>query len=177
MSVKQTVQIGDKIIRQKAKTVKNVLVPEIQSTINDLVASMRHGNLVGMAAPQIGKSLQIFVTEMRQTIYRKNIAKADLLRVFINPKITWRSKKKQTGYEGCGSVAEAQLFGIVKRADSIICEAIDKEGKYFKTKASGFLARIIQHEMDHLNGIVFIDRISDTKTLVDKKTYVDFQKK
>lgn len=177
MSVKQTVQIGDKIIRQKAKTVKNVLVPEVQSTIDDLVASMRHNNLVGMAAPQIGKSLQIFVSEIRQTIYRKNITKADSLRIFINPKITWHSKKNQIGYEGCGSVAEAQLFGIVKRAESVICEALDKNGKPFTAKASGFLARIIQHEIDHLNGIVFIDRISDTKTLVDKNTYVDSQKK
>ncbi len=177
MSIKPTVQIGAKIIRQKAETVKNVLASEVQKTIVDLTDSMRHNNLVGMAAPQVGKSLQIFVTEIRQTTYRKNIANPDTLRVFINPRVTWQSKKQQDGYEGCGSVAGAQLFGIVKRAESVMCEALDKDGRHFVTKASGFLARIIQHEIDHLNGVVFIDRISDSKTLLDRKAYVDSQKK
>lgn len=177
MSIKQTVQIGNKIIRQKAKTVKNVSIIEIQKTINDLIDSMRHDNLVGMAAPQVGKSWQIFVIEIRKTTYRKNIAKSDSLRIFINPKITWQSKKQVDSYEGCGSVAEAQLFGIVRRSESVICEALDRNGKHFKTKASGFLARIIQHEMDHLNGVVFIDKMNDTRTLVDRQTYIDSQKK
>jgi len=129
-----------------------------------------------MAAPQIGKRWRIFVSEIRQTTYRKNISKSDSLRIFVNPKITWQSKKQQIGYEGCGSVAAAQLFGSVKRAESIICEALDKNGKPFELKASGFLARIIQHEMDHLSGMVFLDRISDSRTLMDRRTYVDSQK-
>jgi peptide deformylase len=177
MSIKQTVQIGNKIIRQKADTVQNVSVTDIQETIKDLVDSMRHDNLVGMAAPQIGKKWRIFVSEICRTTYRKNIAKSDLLRVFVNPEIIWQSKKQQNGYEGCGSVASAQLFGSVKRAESIICKALDGNGKPFKIKASGFLARIIQHETDHLNGLVFLDRVSDTRTLVDKQIYIDSQKK
>jgi peptide deformylase len=129
-----------------------------------------------MAAPQIGKKWRIFVSEVRQTTYRKNITKLDSVRVFINPKIIWKSKKQQNGYEGCGSVVSAQLFGLVKRANSVICEALDKNGNPFKIKTSGLLARIIQHELDHLNGIVFIDRISDTRTLLDKQTYINLQK-
>ena len=177
MSIKQTVQVGNEIIRQKAAKVKDISADEIQQTIKDLVDSMRHDNLVGMAAPQIGKKWRIFVSEIRQTTYRKNIAKSDLLRIFVNPKITWQSKKQLDGYEGCGSVASAQLFGSVKRAESVMCEALDENGKSFKIKASGLLARIIQHETDHLNGMVFLDHVSDTKTLVDKQIYIDSQKK
>ena len=177
MSIKKTVQIGNKIIRQKAGTVRNVLNPEIQKTIKDLIDSMRHDNLVGMAAPQIGKKWRIFVSEIRQTTYRKNIAKLGTLKVFVNPKIIWQSKKQQNGYEGCRSVISSQLFALIKRSESVICEALDKDGKPFKIKASGFLARIIQHEIDHLNGIVFLDRVSDTRTIIDRKTYIDSQKK
>ena len=177
MSIKPTVQIGNKIIRQKADIVRDVSVAEIQKTIQDLIDSMRQNNLVGMAAPQIGSKWRIFVSEIRQTTYRKNITKSDFLRVFINPIITWRSKKEVSGYEGCGSIAGAQLFGSVKRPESIICKALDKDGKPFEIKSSGLLARIIQHETDHLNGMVFLDRVSDTKTLVDKQIYIDSQKK
>jgi peptide deformylase len=177
MSIKKPVQIGNKIIRQKAEIVRNVSDNEIQKTITDLIDSMRHDNLVGMAAPQIGKKWRIFVSEVRQTTYRKNIAKSDSVRVFINPKIIWKSKKQQNDYEGCGSIISAQLFGLVKRANSVICEALNKNGDPFKIKASGLLSRIIQHELDHLNGVVFIDRISDTRTIMNRQTYIDSHKK
>ena len=177
MGIKQTSQIGEKVIRQKAQSVKNITTREIQEIIKDLIDSMRHNNLVGMAAPQIGKKWQIFVTEVRQTTYRKNIAKSDSLRIFINPKITHKSEKNLKGFEGRGSVASAQLFGIVKRSADITCEALDEKGNPFTLKASGFLARIIQHEIDHLNGIVFLDKVEDTKTLLDKDTYIKTQKK
>lgn len=177
MSIKKTTQIGDKIIRQKTVVVKNILTPEIKQTIKDLTDSMRHDNLVGMAAPQIGKKWRIFVSEIRTTTYRKNIAKSDLLRVFINPKIIWQSKKFSVGYEGCGSVASAQLFGAVRRPHSIICQALNSKGVIFEIKATGLLARVIQHEIDHLDGIVFIDKVSDTKTLMSKQAYINSQNK
>jgi len=175
MSIKETLQIEEKIIRQKSIIVRDVSTKETQQTIKDLTDSMRHENLVGMAAPQIGKNLRIFVSEIRQTTYRKGISKPDKLRIFINPKIVWRSKKQVGGYEGCGSVATASLFGLVKRADKLICEALDDNGKPFKIKASGLLARIIQHEIDHLNGVVFIDRVNNAKTLIDKQTYINLK--
>ena len=123
MPIKPTIQLGNTVIRQRAKTVKDISLPKVQKTIKNLIDSMRHDNLVGMAAPQIGKGWRVFVTEIRQTTYRKNIAKGDPLRVFINPKITRSSKKLQSGYEGCGSVAQAGLFGVVKRSQDLICFA------------------------------------------------------
>ncbi len=176
MSVKETIQIGNKVIRKKSSVVKDVSAQEVQEIVKDLVGAMRYNNLVGMAAPQIGKNYRIFVSEIRRTTYRKNINKNDSLKIFINPKITWRSKKQVDGYEGCGSVVSAQLFGEVKRSSSVICTALDKKGNFFTIKASGLLARVIQHEIDHLDGVVFIDRVSNTRTLLDKKAYIDLQK-
>ena len=126
-----------------------------------------------MAAPQIGKGLRIFVTEVRKTKLRKGVGieNVDPLRVFINPKILSVSKKENKDWEGCGSVASANLFGMVKRPSSVVVEALDEKGEEFHLKASNLVARVIQHEMDHLDGIVFADR-ADTKTYMSKSEYL-----
>jgi peptide deformylase len=177
MSIKKTVQIGVGVLRKKALAVKDVSAEDVQETIKDLIDSMRHNNLVGMAAPQIGRGYRIFVSEIRKTAYRKNVGKNDSLKVFINPRITWRSKRQTDGYEGCGSVVSAQIFGKVKRPASVVCVALDEKGRSFTIKASGLLARVIQHEIDHLDGIVFIDKVSNTRTLLDDQSYVNLKRK
>jgi peptide deformylase len=138
---------------------------------------MRHHNLVGMAAPQIGRSLRIFVTEIRKTTYRKNISDVDAVRVFINPRLVEKSKQQVVGYEGCGSVASALLFGPVKRPRTVTVSAQDAEGRRLQLKATGLLARVIQHENDHLNGIVFLDRVTDTRKLLGREEYIGLPKK
>ena len=177
MSVKPTSQIGSKVIRTRARAVLKANSRETRATIKDLIDSMRHHNLVGMAAPQIGQSLRIFVTEIRKTTYRKNISKEDAVRVFINPRILERSKQQVAGYEGCGSVGDALLFGPVKRPRTVTVSAQDAAGRRFKLKATGLLARVIQHENDHLNGIVFLDRVTDTRKLLGREVYIGSQKK
>jgi len=117
---------------------------------------MQSGVLVGMSAPQIGVSKQIFMTQSRTTKYRNE--KLSQLKVFINPKIIRYSRQKQIGYEGCGSVAESNLFGEVKRSINIDIEYYSESGEKHKDTFEGFLARIIQHEIDHLNGVVFVDK-------------------
>jgi peptide deformylase len=139
--------------------------------------TMRRENLVGIAAPQIGIGQRIFLSEIRKTLARKNVKKPDKLRVFINPVIISRSKKMANGYEGCGSVARGGIFGPVRRSASVTVRAEDAHGKKFTLKASGLLARVIQHEMDHLNGTVFIDLVKDTKTLLGRDEYVKKMKK
>ncbi|OHA01476.1 MAG: peptide deformylase [Candidatus Sungbacteria bacterium RIFCSPHIGHO2_02_FULL_49_12] len=175
MSIKKTYQIGTKVIRSHANEVRKFNNPAIQKTIRDLIDSMRHNNLVGMAAPQIGKELRIFVTEIRKTKFRKAV-KEDKLRTFINPRIVKKSKRQVIGFEGCGSVAAAGLFGQVRRSESVEVSAFNAKGQPFRLKADSLLARIIQHEIDHLNGIVFIDHVSDTRTLLDRETYIESQK-
>ena len=81
------------------------------------------------------------------------------------------------GYEGCGSVASGGLFGLVKRPETISIQASNENGEKFELETSGLLARIIQHEVDHLNGVCFIDKITDTKKLLGREEYIKFGKK
>ncbi len=90
--------------------------------------------------------------------------------MYVNPKITWKSEKQVAGWEGCGSVAFAKLFGVVKRSESVIVEASDSKGDHFSLKAKGLLARVIQHEFDHLEGTLFVDS-SNPKTFMSENEY------
>lgn len=132
---------------------------------------MRFHQLVGMAAPQIGVSKQIFVTEIRKTATRMKLKQLDTVRVFINPRIIHASKKQKIGYEGCGSVAQAQLFAPVSRSRRVVIEALDENGKPFRLEAQDLLARIILHECDHLQGRVFLDIVKNTRTILDRQSY------
>jgi peptide deformylase len=176
MVVENIIQIGNPILRNKSKKVGDIRSIETKRVIGNLVDSMRHYNLVGMSAGQIGEKLRIFVTEVRKTPSRnpKNI---DKLRVFINPKIIWFSKKEVIIYEGCGSVANGNLFGPVKRPEKIKIRAVDENGKIFKLKTNGLLARVIQHEYDHLNGIEFIEKITDMKKVMSRSEYLKMVEK
>jgi peptide deformylase len=173
MAVKQAIQVGNPVIRAKTKQVKGQVVTNIKKVIRDLTDSMREHNLVGMAAPQIGESLRIFVTEIRKTKFRKD-EELDELRVFINPKIIETSSKQSKDWEGCGSVAESGLFAKVARPESISVEAINESGEKFSLKAKSLLARVIQHEMDHLDGVLFIDK-ADLATAMSRNEYLKFK--
>ncbi len=177
MIIKKATQVGNKIIRTKSKPVANPKGKTIKRIIKDLIDSMRHHQLVGMAAPQIGKNVRIFVTEIRSTKLRKrkNPKDIDLLRIFINPKLLTVSRKKGTDWEGCGSVASANLFGLVKRPVSLEIEAQNEKGEKFKLKATKLLARVIQHEVDHLNGVVFTDK-GEPRTYMSREEYLIMRK-
>lgn len=168
-------QVGNPLIRSSSKDVINSKNKIVQKLVQDLTDSMRHHELVGMAAPQIGKSIRVFVTEIRKTKLRKS-QDVDKLRVFINPKIIRRSKEKVKGWEGCGSVASAQLFGMVSRPKSITVRALDENGNSFTLEATGLLARVIQHEFDHIDGVVFTDK-ADVSTFMSRNEYLKLQSK
>lgn len=176
MVVEKVIQVGNLILRAKNKTVNNINDKNVVETVKNLVDSMRHYNLVGMAAPQIGVNLKIFVTEIRPTPSRKPEI-LDNLRVFVNPKIVWKSKKEVIIYEGCGSVSNGDLFGPVKRPEKIKVLAFDEKGENFKLKVGGLLARVIQHEYDHLVGIEFVEKICDYKKIMSKSEYIKMVEK
>lgn len=171
MIVKRVSQIGEPVIRARAKPVALPVPPRAKKVARDLVDSMRHYGLVGMAAPQIGLGLRIFVTEVRETHARRGVS-VDVARVFINPKIVHRTKAVRIGSEGCGSVAHAELFAMVPRARAVRVTAYDEKGRKFILEASGLLSAVIQHEMDHLDGLVFLDRLPDMATLTDREIYL-----
>lgn len=171
MVIENIIQIGNPLLKKKSKKVNDINSEETKRIIENLVDSMKYYNLVGMAASQIGEKLRIFVTEIRRTPTRDPKI-IDELRVFINPKISWFSKKEVIIYEGCGSVVHGELFGPVKRPEKIIIKALNEKGEKFKLKAGGLLARVIQHEYDHLNGIEFTEKITDIRKIMSKEEYL-----
>ncbi len=170
MISKELLQIGNPLLSQKSKRVKGLTSKKTREVVRNLIDSMRYHGLVGMAASQIGEKLRIFVTEIRKTPYRspKDI---DGLRVYVNPKITVFSKKEVVDYEGCGSVAYTKFFAPVKRPKKITIEAFDDKGTKFKLNADRLLSRVIQHEYDHLNGVEFLEKITDIKKSMSLEEY------
>jgi peptide deformylase len=177
MIIKEIIQIGNPILSRKSEFVIDINSKETKKVITNLTDSVRYHGLIGMAASQIGEKLRIFVTEVRKTKYRN--LKTDKLRIYINPKIIWSSKKEVVIYEGCGSVAYAKLFAPVKRPEKIIIKAINENGKEFELKVDGMLSRVIQHEYDHLDGIEFTEKITDMRKIMSSEEYkkMSFAKK
>ncbi len=135
------------ILRQRAEEIKpeEIRSPAIQNLIFDMKETVLPAGGIGLAAPQVGLSLRLIV-----------IALNDKIKAFINPKITKFSWRKEVGEEGCLSVPGK--FGPVKRSKIAKVEAYDEHGKLLKFKAKDLFARVIQHEIDHLDGILFIDK-------------------
>lgn len=165
----EIVQNGHKALRKKAdeiseKEFASSKLLKILDNMREALESQDDG--VALAAPQIGITKRIFVVSPK-ILRDKDIAK-DLPLVYINPVITKISKDKKKMDEGCLSVRP--LYGIVKRSSRATVSARDENGKEFKVSASGLLAQIFQHEIDHLDGILFIDKATDlTELHLDKK--------
>jgi len=171
MAVRKTIQIGDPRLKAKNLVVKDFNDPRVKKVIQDLKDTMIKNDLVGMAAPQVGYNYKIFITQPKKTKYRK-LPKGDKLRIYINPKIIKLSKEQSIGYEGCGSVLNGNLFGPVKRSREIIIEAFNEKEERFQLRCDGILARVIQHENDHMVGIEFTEKIFDYKKLVAREFYI-----
>lgn len=165
MAVKVVIQAGHPKLKKLNKTIINVNLPKFKKLRKDLIDTMNKTDLIGIASPQIAQNYMIFVTHPRNTKARK-LSKTDILRTYINPKITFKSKKENIIYEGCGSVVKGDLFGPVSRPEEIEIEALNEKGQKFKLRCNGILARVIQHEYDHLMGIEFLERINDYKKIV-----------
>ncbi|MCQ2589738.1 MAG: peptide deformylase [Treponema sp.] len=138
-------KLGEDVLRQVAQPVPEVN-DEIRQLAEDMFETMIEADGVGLAAPQIGKSIRMFVL----------IADDEVRRVFINPQIIKTSEERCDYDEGCLSIP--QIYETISRPKSITVQATNEQGKNFVLEADGFLARIIQHEYDHLDGILYIDR-------------------
>jgi peptide deformylase len=175
MAIRKTIQIGNPKLKAPNQEVTDFNDPKVKQVIQDLKDSMHNEGIIGMAAPQIGENVKIFVTEPRETDARP-ADQADQLRVYINPKITYFSEEKILIYEGCGSVSESNLFGPVTRPKIIEIEAYNEKGEKFKFKCDGILSRVIQHEYDHMNGIEFLEKVDDYKKMLTKYWYIQLMK-
>ena len=138
-------KLGEDILRQKAQPVEEVN-DEIRQLAEDMFETMLAADGVGLACPQVGKSLRMFVL----------IADDNVRRVFINPQIIQTSKEVCDYDEGCLSIP--QIYETITRPQKVTVQALNEKGRPVTLDADGFLARIIQHEYDHLEGILYIDR-------------------
>lgn len=175
MAIRNTIQIGNPILKNKNIFVTDFNDPKVKQVVKDLVDTMHANGLIGMAAPQIGENYQIFVTEPRETATRPK-DQSDQLRVYINPKITSSSKEQVEIWEGCGCVANGTLFAPVLRSKIITVEAMEQDGTIFTLTTDGILGRVIQHEQDHMIGVEFVEKISDYSKIMSKESYIELIK-
>lgn len=169
MAIKKVTQAGQPVLRKRAKAVVLPVSKQIRRLIKDLTDTMRAADLIGIAAPQIGQAVRVFVTELAPRKVR-SIKQKDALRVFINPVLHSYSKQQKSDWEGCGSVGFGSVFAKVKRPVSVAVRAVGIDEKPFEIRASGLLARVIQHEYDHLDGIFFTDKM-DARTVTTAEEY------
>ena len=147
--VRDIVVVDDPRLRTKCPKVPKI-DDSIRRLIDDMVDTMRDAPGIGLAAPQVGVLLRVIVCEVE-----------DHLHALINPEIV-RAEGEQVGDEGCLSIPG--YIGEVKRAEKVVVKAKNRAGKDVRIKAEGLLARCLQHEIDHIDGILFTDRLTDPKT-------------
>ena len=144
---------GDPVLRQRAKRVRRV-DGQVRALIADMFETMHAANGVGLAAPQVGISLRVVVVEIPPDMEDEPAAGVKL--AFINPEII-RARGEEVGEEGCLSIPG--FVGMVRRAAEVTVRGLDAEGNPCQVKGKGLLARALQHEIDHLDGVLFIDRV------------------
>jgi len=158
MTTRQIVTLPDPVLRRKARPITK-LDSDLQTLIDDMIETMREAPGVGLAAPQVNIPERLIVVEYGEEEEDENgevIEKPKKLFAVINPEIVKFSKETETGVEGCLSIPG--LVGEVERYSKVQVKGLNRRGQPVKIKAEGWLARIFQHEIDHLDGVLFPDR-------------------
>jgi peptide deformylase len=164
MSILKVARMGNPILRARAREVEKseLKTAAMQKLIDDMIQTMHEYAGIGLAAPQVHEGLRVFVAHLDH----EGRADGDAVAI-VNPEITVVSDKTVEGWEGCLSIPD--IRGLVPRAFHIKVAALDREGKKMELEAKDFPARVIQHETDHLDGILFFDRMRTFESL----TYMD----
>lgn len=166
------VTIGDP--RLKAETTAVGEVHEVAELLGRMVDRLRELNGAGLAAPQLGASVKVIVVEVRKTDVFPDRPTSPLLQM-INPVLVDQSDATDLGWEGCFSVPG--LMGLVPRAQAVTVTCISPEGTEVTQQYSGYVARVIQHEIDHLDGVEFIDRMTSMQSLTTVTNYLKFHRR
>ncbi|MEE0776410.1 MAG: peptide deformylase [Bacillota bacterium] len=144
MAIYEIVQVGDDVLREKCQPV-NEVNDTVRELLDDMAETMYHADGVGLAAPQVGIPKRIIVVDVGEGLVQ-----------LVNPELV-NGRGRQTDEEGCLSVVG--VTGTVERYKTVMVKGLDRNGKGVLIKASGLYARALQHEMDHLDGILFIDKV------------------
>jgi len=171
MALRPVLKLPDPVLRRKAHKV-TAFDDELKTLIQDMIETMRDEPGVGLAAPQVGVSKRVIVVEYPEN---DEIEESPIrLYSIANPEIVTFSETTLFGIEGCLSVPI--YLGEVERAEKIVVQGFNQNGKKVRVNANGWLARIFQHEIDHLNGILFVDKATrifkpeDSQTTADTKS-------
>jgi len=159
MAVRRIIYTNDPRLRQKAKRVKQ-FGPNLKTLADEMLETMLEAHGVGLAAPQIGLLQRLFVAQLPED---ENDPQSGRPFVLVNPEVVKSSDEEVEGEEGCLSIPT--WYGLVWRPESIVVKAQGVDGKPMRVKAEGFLARVFLHEMDHLDGVLFIDRVESSEKL------------
>jgi peptide deformylase len=178
MALRQIARLGHPVLRQPTHTLSEAAIgdPATQRLIEDMVATMRDADGVGLAAPQVHEALRVFVVEVQGDNPRYPGQSPVPLTIAINPVVEFPEPTSPSarcvGWEGCLSIPD--LRGRVPRWPRVRLQARDHHGQPFTREATGFFARVIQHEMDHLEETVFLDRVEDRRSLTHVREFARY---
>jgi len=171
MSILKVARIGHPVMRRRAQPIPPEVLgtAALQRLIDDMRQTMYDHDGVGLAAPQVHESLRLAVLEVPASDQRTEGAVS--FSVLVNPVVTPLGPETRDGWEGCLSIPD--LRGFVPRFYRLRLEALDREGQPYTLETEGFHARVIQHECDHLEGSVYLDRMRDMRSLAFLKEFED----
>jgi peptide deformylase len=174
MTALDIVTLPNPVLRRKTRPVTE-FGADLQKLIDDMIETMRGAPGVGLAAPQVGQPLRLSVIETLPKVDEdgNEIEESRELFVIANPEIVWRSRDELLGVEGCLSIPG--YVGEVSRAEKIRVRAQDRFGRKVRLRLSGWTARIFQHEIDHLNGILYIDKLTDKENFWTEEEFQAMQ--
>jgi peptide deformylase len=167
MAIREIVSIPDPVLRRKAHKITS-FDKDLQTLIDDMIETMREAPGVGLAAPQVGVSERLIVVEYGDD---EDESVPKKLYVLANPEIVQASEEKEEGIEACLSIP--RLMGEVERHLEIVVKGNNRQGRPVKIKAKGWMARIFQHEIDHLEGTLFTDRATKVWRAKEGETILD----
>jgi len=172
MKVLTRTEFGNPVLREEARklTGQQIMSSKTQALVKNMRYTLISQKLgVGLAAPQVGEGVALSVIAIRPTAHRKNVEPFDL--VIINPEITQSFGRRTQMWEGCLSAGKSGLFAKIPRYKKIELKYSDEQGKRHKKIFEGLRAHVIQHEVDHLYGVLFVDLVKDPKTYMTLKEY------
>jgi peptide deformylase len=172
MSILKVARMGHPVLRASARTVSpaDLRHPLIQKLIDDMIETMHEYHGVGLAAPQIHEVLRLFVALLDEEPSKDSEAIA-----VINPEIVPGGETKEEGWEGCLSIPD--IRGMVPRYTDITMRALDRNGRKVELRLKNFAARVAQHEADHLDGVLFFDRMTSMQSLTFLDEYSRYHSK
>jgi len=158
MTIRRILVYPEDCLKQVAEPVTNFKDPALKELVEDMAETMYDAPGVGLAAPQVGVSLRVAITDVN---WKSSETGERNYRVWINPKFSWKSEEEDVNEEGCLSLPD--IYGDVARPNAVRLKWYDLEGKAYEEDFEGFQAVALQHEFDHLDGKVFIDYFSRLK--------------